>query len=115
MPATVDEYIAQFPDEVQGILEKIRTTIREAAPEAEERIGYGMPGYYQGGALVWFAAHKRHIGLYPHTQTIKEIFKEELSKYPATKGSIHFLLDQEIPYDLIRRIVEQRVEENLKR
>lgn len=107
----VDEYISRHPEDVQRILVKIREVIGESAPEAVERIGYQMPGFYLNGGLVWFAAHKRHIGLYP-TPSGTEAFQEELSAYERTKGSVHFPLDKPIPYDLIRKIVKFRVEEN---
>jgi uncharacterized protein YdhG (YjbR/CyaY superfamily) len=113
-PTTVDEYISRFPEDVQHILASIRAVIREAAPEATERIGYQMPGFYLNGGLVWFAAHKRHVGLYP-TPSGTEAFREVLSAYEQTKGSVHFPLDKPIPYDLIREIVEFRVAENQER
>jgi uncharacterized protein YdhG (YjbR/CyaY superfamily) len=110
-PTTVDEYISQFPEDVQQILTSIRAAIRESAPEAVERIGYQMPGFYLDGGLVWFAAHKRHVGLYP-TPSGAEAFAEELSAYERTKGSVHFPLDKPMPYDLIRKIVRFRIAEN---
>ncbi len=113
-PATVDEYIAQFPEEVQSALRKVRTTIKEAAPQAEERISYGMPGYFLNGRLVWFGAHKKHIGFYPTTSGI-EAFSEELAEYKGAKGSVQFPLDKPVPYALIAKIVRFRVAENLKK
>lgn len=113
-PITVDEYIAQFPADVQQILNNIRAVIREAAPDAEERIGYQMPGYYQNGGIVWFGAHKHHIGLYP-TPSGLEQFAPELAAYKRAKGSVHFPLDKPVPYDLIRKIVEFRLAENLEK
>lgn len=113
-PATVDEYIAQFPEDVQRILQQIRTIIKEAAPEAEERIGYRMPGYYLNGGLVWFGAFKNHIGFYPDPSGI-DAFEEELAPYRSAKGSVQFPLRQPIPYELIRRIVEYRVEAQRKK
>jgi uncharacterized protein YdhG (YjbR/CyaY superfamily) len=107
---TVDEYIASFPEEIRVILERIRGIVREAAPGAEERISYGMPGYKLGRNLVYFAAHKSHIGLYP-TPSATGAFAKELEPYESGKGSIKFPLDKPIPYDLIRRIVEFRVRE----
>lgn len=108
----IDEYIAGFPNDVQAILEKIRATIREAAPEAEETISYQMPTFKQNGILVHFAAFKNHIGLYPTPSGIEE-FKDVLSDYKSAKGSVQFPLDQPIPYDLIGKIVRFRVRENL--
>jgi uncharacterized protein YdhG (YjbR/CyaY superfamily) len=111
-PKTIDEYIAGFPKDVQEILEKIRMTIREAAPEAEETISYQLPTFTLYGNLVHFAAFKKHIGFYPTPTGIEE-FKNELSAYKGAKGSVQFPLDKLIPYDLISRIVEFRVKENL--
>jgi uncharacterized protein YdhG (YjbR/CyaY superfamily) len=113
-PKTIDEYIAGFPRDVQEILEKIRRTIREAAPEADETIKYQMPTFTFKGNLVHFAAFKEHIGFYPVPTGI-EAFKSELSVYAGGKGSVRFPLDRPIPFDLIRRIVEFRVKENLQR
>jgi uncharacterized protein YdhG (YjbR/CyaY superfamily) len=113
-PTTIDEYIAGFPDDVQEILKKIRMTIREAAPEAQETIKYQMPTFTLKGNLVYFAAYQKHIGFYPVPTGI-EAFKEELSHYKGGKGSVQFPLDKPIPYDLIRRIVQFRVQENLER
>ena len=109
----IDEYIAGFPNEVQEILEKIRMTIRKAAPDAEETISYRIPTFnLKGRYLVYFAAHKRHIGLYPAPIGNAE-FKEELSVYEAGKGTVRFPLDKPIPFDLITKIVKLRVKENL--
>lgn len=113
-PRTIDEYIAGFPEEIQLILEKIRQTIRKAAPEAEETIKYRMPTFTLKGNLVHFAAFQNHIGFYPVPTGI-EAFKEELSVYKGGKGSVQFPLDRPIPYDLIDRIVRFRVKENLEK
>ena len=113
-PKTIDEYIAACPKEVQGILEKVRATIRKAAPEAEETIDYQMPTFKLKGNLVHFAAHKKHIGFYPTPSGIEK-FKDEISVYEWAKGSVQFPLDKPIPYDLIGRITEFRVKENLER
>ena len=113
-PKTIDEYIAGFPEDVQEILQQIRKTIREAAPEAEEAISYQMPTFRLRGNLVHFAAFKTHIGFYP-TPTGTEQFQAELSVYKGGKGSVRFPLDEPIPYDLIRRIVAFRVEESLEK
>jgi uncharacterized protein YdhG (YjbR/CyaY superfamily) len=113
-PKDIDEYIAGFPDDVQEILEKIRMTIREAAPEAEERISYQIPTFNLKGNLVHFAAFKKHIGLYPAPRGVEE-FKEELSAYKGGKGTVRFPLDKPIPFDLISRIAKFRVKENLER
>src|SRR5512138_543909 len=92
-PTTIDEYISQFPEDVQHILAKIRAVIKESAPEAVEKISYQMPAFSLRGILVWFAAHKHHIGFYPTASGI-EAFKEELSAYRWAKGSVQFPLDQ---------------------
>jgi uncharacterized protein YdhG (YjbR/CyaY superfamily) len=113
-PATIDEYIAGFPREVQDILQKIRVTIREVAPDAREAISYQMPTFKLNGNLIHFAAFKQHIGVYPTPSGVEQ-FKEELSAYKGAKGSVQFPLDQPIPYDLIRRIAEFRVQEDRKK
>jgi uncharacterized protein YdhG (YjbR/CyaY superfamily) len=114
VPKDIDEYIAGFPDDIQEILQKIRMTIRQAAPDAQEAIKYRMPTFVLKGNLVHFAAFKNHVGLYP-TPTGVEAFQDELSPYKSGKGSVQFPLDQPIPFDLIRRIVEFRVKERLDR
>jgi uncharacterized protein YdhG (YjbR/CyaY superfamily) len=108
---TIDEYINMFPEDVQRILNQLRQTIRETAPEAAETINYQMPTFILNGNLVHFAAFKNHIGFYP-TPTGIEAFKEELSAYKGAKGSVQFPIDQPLPLSLIRRIVEYRVKEN---
>lgn len=113
-PRTIDEYIAGFPPDVQAILQKVRITIRNAAPGAKEVISYRMPTFVALGNLVHFAAFKSHIGLYP-TPSATERFREELATYHTGKGSIRFPLDQPMPYNLITRIVEFRLKENTDR
>jgi uncharacterized protein YdhG (YjbR/CyaY superfamily) len=114
-PKTIDEYIADFPDDVREILEKIRMTIKKAAPDAEETISYKMPTFnLKGHYLVYFAAYKKHIGFYPALSGIAE-FKEDLSVYQAGKGTLQFPLDKPIPFGLITRIVKFRGKENLAR
>ena len=108
---TMDAYIASFPKEVQGILEKIRQTILKAAPGATEAISYQIPTFkLNGGNLVHFAAWKDHIGFYA-TPAGNVAFKKELARYKVAKGSIQFPLDEPIPYDLVTKIVEFRVKE----
>lgn len=107
-PESIEEYIAGFPAPVQKVLQQVRKTIRDAAPEAEEAISYAMPTFKLNGNLIHFAAFKNHIGLYPAPQGI-EAFKEELSGYKGAKGSVQFPLDQPMPLDLIKRIVLYRV------
>ena len=111
MPTTIDAYIATFPDDVQSILQQIRRTIHDAAPEATEAISYQMPTFKLHGNLVHFGAFKNHIGFYPVPSGI-EAFQDELAAYKQGKGSIQFPLDRPMPFDLIRRIVEYRVQEN---
>ena len=111
---SIDEYIATFPVDKQALLESIRATIKAAAPEAEERISYQMPTFALNGNLVYFAATKHHIGLYPASSGVPEAFEEELSKYKGTKGSVHFPYTQPLPTELITRIVQFRVAENQK-
>lgn len=108
----IDKFIAAYPEEVQAVLNKVRATIREAAPGAEETINYGIPTFTLNGNLVHFSAFKTHIGFYP-TPSGVEKFKKELSKYEGAKGSVKFPLDQPIPYELIEKIVKFRVKENL--
>lgn len=109
---TIDEYIDTFPEYIQIILEKMRQTIRKAAPEAVEGISYQMPTFKLNGNLVYFAAFKKHIGFYPTASGI-EAFKDELSANKMGKGSVQFPLDKPIPYDLVEKIVLFRVKENL--
>ncbi|MBZ9571128.1 DUF1801 domain-containing protein [Methanobrevibacter sp. TMH8] len=111
MVETIDEYISEFPKDIQEKLEKIRKTIQETTPEATEKISYGIPTFYLNGNLVHFAAYEKHIGFYPAPSGI-ENFKDELSEYKTSKGTIQFPLDKEIPYDLIKEIVKFRVNEN---
>lgn len=113
-PKTIDEYITGFPPDVQEILQEIRMTIRDAAPDAQETIKYRMPTFTLNGNLVHFAAFRRQIGFYPLPTGIEQ-FKNELSVYKGGKGSVQFPLDEPIPFDLVRRIVKFRVKENLER
>jgi uncharacterized protein YdhG (YjbR/CyaY superfamily) len=114
-PKTIDEYIAAFPQDVQDILEQIRMTIKNAAPEAEETISYAIPAFtLQGRALVYFAAYKKHIGLYPVPVGNAE-FNAQLSVYVAGKGTVKFPLDTPIPFDLISKMVIFRAQEHVER
>jgi uncharacterized protein YdhG (YjbR/CyaY superfamily) len=101
----IDEYIASFPNEVQERLQKLRATIRKAAPDAEEAIKYGIPTYVWKRNLIHFAAYKNHIGLYPGPKAIAN-FKDELSKYKLSKGTVQFPLDKPIPSGLITKITK---------
>jgi len=114
IPATVDEYIAQFPEDVQSIMQQIRAVIHEAAPDVVEKISYQMPAFHYKGVLVWFGGHTNHIGFYPTGEGI-EAFKGELSGYKYSKGAIQFPLGKPMPFDLIRRIVKYRLESTLKK
>lgn len=108
----IDDYISQYPVEVQYILKNIRKIIVELAPDCEEQMAYGMPAYRTNRKpLVYFAAFKNHIGFYA-TPTGHSMFKDELSKYKQGKGSVQFPLNKPIPYDLIEKIVQYRVVEN---
>ena len=112
---TIDEYIKIFPQDVQSILERMRQTIRKAAPEAVEAISYQMPTFkLNGKSLVYFAAYKHHIGFYPVPSGIKA-FKKELSQYKTGKGSVQFPIDKPVPHDLVKKIVIFRVKENMKK
>ncbi|MGZ3987953.1 MAG: iron chaperone [Flavisolibacter sp.] len=113
-PKTIDEYISGFPRDVQEILQKIRMTVKKAAPDAEETIKYQMPTFTFSGNLVYFAAFKNHIGFYPPVTGDKGLGKQ-LSVYEGPKGSLKFPMDEPIPYDLIKQIVEIRLRENLER
>ena len=111
-PKDIDDYIAGFPEEVQKILKKVRTTIRQTAPDAEETISYQIPTFKLNDTyLIYFAGFKNHISLYPAPRGAEE-FKKELSAYEGGKGTVQFPLDQPIPYDLIKRIVKFKVKEN---
>ena len=114
VPANVDEYIADCPAEVRAVLKRIRSTVREAAPEAEESISYGMPAFRLNGPLVYFAAFKNHIGFYPPVSGDERLMRA-IAPYANEKGNLRFPLDQPIPYELISRIVKRRVRENAER
>jgi uncharacterized protein YdhG (YjbR/CyaY superfamily) len=112
---SIDEYIATFPKDTQKILQEIRATIKAAAPDAEEKIGYQMPTFtLNGGNLVHFAAFKKHIGFYPTPSGI-EAFQKELSIYEGAKGSVQFPIDEPMPLKLISKIVKFRVAESSKK
>ena len=113
-PQNIDEYIANFPQEIQEILQELRATIHGAAPEAEEVINYQIPTFRLKGNLVHFAAYKNHIGFYPTPSGIEK-FKKELSIYEGAKGSVKFPINKPLPLDLISKIVSYRVAENLER
>ncbi|MEW6401361.1 MAG: DUF1801 domain-containing protein [Chloroflexota bacterium] len=111
-PSTIDEYIAGFPADVEAILEKFRATIHKAAPEAKETISYKIPTFtLNGHYLIYFAAYKNHISVYPAPMGAPE-FKEELAKYGSGRGTLKFPLDKPIPVGLIRKLVKYRIREN---
>jgi uncharacterized protein YdhG (YjbR/CyaY superfamily) len=109
-PESVDSYIAGFPPDVQKMLERIRKTIRKAAPKATESISYQIPAYkVDGKVLIYFAGFAKHISVYPAPRDAKE-FKKELAAYKGGKGTVQFPLDKPIPYDLITRIVKFKLQ-----
>ncbi len=111
---TINEYINIFPKDVQNILEDIRKTIKEAAPESEEVISYQLPAFKLNGILVYFGAFKNHIGFFPTANAIK-VFSKDLSLYETSKGTIRFPLNKPIPYKLVKKITKFRVKENLNK
>jgi uncharacterized protein YdhG (YjbR/CyaY superfamily) len=111
-PTSIDEYIASCPPEVHAILERIRSTIRSAAPDARETISYRIPSFTQNGALVYFAAFKHHIGFYPPV-TGDARLEAAVSRYAGPKGNLKLPLHHPVPYKLIERIVKHRVRQNL--
>ena len=113
-PRTIDEYIAAFPPEVQSILERIRSTIRKAVPKAKEKISYKIPAFALDGDLIYFAAFKKHIGIYPPVRGDEKL-RKALSRYRGEKGNLKFPLDEPIPYELINRVVKCRLKEHVKR
>jgi uncharacterized protein YdhG (YjbR/CyaY superfamily) len=114
MPKTIDEYIAGFSPEVQVKLQQVRATIRQAAPDAQETISYQMPAFTQQGNVIYFAGYEHHIGIYPAPRGIEQ-FKQELAAYEGGKGTIKLPHDRPLPLDLIRRIVEFKVQSNLEK
>lgn len=107
----IDAYISGFPANVQEVLELLRQTIKNAAPDAVEVLSYQMPAYKQKGILVYFACHKNHVGFYPTAVAI-EAFKSEFDAYKWSKGTVQFPLDQPLPTDLITKIVKFKVQQN---
>ena len=108
---SIDQYIRSFPASTQKLLKELRAIIREAAPAASEKISYQMPAFFQNGNLVHFAAYESHIGLYGGLSAIRA-FESELVNYKSGKGTIRFPVDQPIPVELVRKIVELRVKVN---
>ena len=114
VPKSVGAYIAGFPPDVRAVLRKIRATIRKAAPEADERISWGMPAYALDGMLTFFAAFEKHVSIFPGPSGIEK-FKKEMAPYGTSKGTVRFPLGTPVPYGLIARIVKFRVTENKAR
>jgi uncharacterized protein YdhG (YjbR/CyaY superfamily) len=110
---TVEEYFSVLPDQMRIRMEELRQTIRQTAPDAEEVISYNMPAFRFHGILVYYAAHKEHIGFYPANTHVIEQFKDDLAGYETSKGTIKFPLAKPIPLNLVKRIVEFRVKQNL--
>ena len=112
-PKDIDEYIAAFPPEIRMILEKIRQTVREAVPEAGEKISYQIPAFTLNGDLIYFAAFKKHIGMYPPVKGDEQL-RQEIARYRGEKGNLKFPLDEPIPYELISRIAKCRARVQLE-
>lgn len=110
-PRNIDEYIESFPPAVQQILQTVRSTIRQAAPDAQEIISYRMPAFRQHRIVVYFAAFKKHIGLYPPVTGDAKL-EQSIARYAGPKGNLQFRLDQPIPYRLIEKIVKLRVKQD---
>ena len=114
-PTTIDAYVATFPLEVQALLQQIRQVIHEAVPNLGETISYGMPTFTLNGQyLLYFAAYKKHIGLYPAPTGVEE-FHEAVALYGGGKGTLKFPLDKPMPFDLIRRVVRFRGKEQAEK
>ena len=112
-PESVEDYIQSFPTDVGAILNQIRQVLREAAPEAEERISYRMPALFQNGVVVYYAAFKKHIGLYPPVDDSS--LKDQVAAYAGPKGNLQFPMDEPIPYALIQEVAKARLKANLAR
>lgn len=113
VPQTIDSYIAGFAPDIQAILQKIRTTIKQAAPNAQEVISYQIPAFKLHGQLVYFAAFKQHIGFYPPVTGGDQGLMKSVAVYAGPKGNLQFPLDAPIPYALITKIVKLRVKQNV--
>ena len=113
-PETIDQYIAQFPQAIQSLMQELRSVIASCAPEASEKISWNMPTFYYHGNLVHFAAFKKHIGFFSTASGI-EAFVHELGDFKYSKGTIQFPYDKPLPLDLVKRIVSFRIKDNLQR
>ncbi len=109
---SIDEFIAQYPKEVQAVMHKIRQTIQKAAPEAKEKISYGIPTFTLHGNLVHFSAYEKHVGFYPGAALVAD-FADELKPYETSKGTVRFPINQPIPYDLIAKMTKYAVKHHL--
>jgi uncharacterized protein YdhG (YjbR/CyaY superfamily) len=112
-PATIDEYIATFSPDVQTILQKIRATVAKAVPKAQEKISYRIPAFELDGVVIYFAAFKKHIGVFPPVRDAK--LKKDVARYAGPKGNLQFPLNERIPYALIGRIAKAHAKENAAR
>jgi len=108
----VDAYVAAAPKVVQPMLRQLRQAIRSAAPTAEEKLSYGMPYYAYHGRLIYFAAHKNHVGMYPIIGREKDLFAKELKPYMAAKATLQFPIGQPLPITLVKKVVRERAKEN---
>ena len=108
----VEEYLASLPDDKRVALERLRKTIRSAAPMATEKISYGMPAFHHRGNLVYYGAFKDHCSLFPGSKKVLADHADELAGYETTKGTIHFTVDEPLPAALVKKIVKERVAEN---
>lgn len=104
----IDEYISEFPEQTQRLLQELRTTIRKAAPQATEKISWGMPTFYLNGNIAHFAGYKKHIGFYPGAEAM-ENFKDEMVMYKTSKGAVQFPLDKPLPLDLVTKIIKYNI------
>lgn len=112
----IDHYLSVLPDAAKARLQEMREIIRKAAPEATETISYNMPAFrYKGKILVYFAAFKNHVSLFPGNSTLIKLFENDLKAYRTTKGTIHFELDKPVPADLVEKLVQFRVRENMEK
>ena len=107
----IDDYMLQFPKDIQKLLKQMRSTIKKAAPKAEEAMKYGIPTFVLNGNLVHFAAYKNHVGFYPAPSGLLA-FKKEIARYKSSKGAVQFPIEEPLPLDLISKIVKFRVAEN---
>lgn len=110
---TVQEYISLLPAKSKAIVKELRKTIQQAAPEAEEVISYNMPSFQYEGGLVYYAAWRDHISIYPRTAALEKALKKELAPYAASKGTLKFPLSEPVPFALISKIVKIRLQENI--